>query len=67
MSFPRRTPGRNPCGAGSRDYNEYLGADRDERGYTNCPLCGKIVLLRKNHRGWRSIIPTHMPPYAEAA
>jgi hypothetical protein len=58
----------NYCAASMREHTEWLGdGERNARGLWTCALCGKVVLLRRNRRGWRAIVPTHTPLLAVIA
>jgi hypothetical protein len=49
----------NYCAASMRNFCEWLGGDKDAEGRWPCAVCGKVVLLRKDSRGWRNTVPTH--------
>lgn len=51
----------NQCEGSQRKLTEFAGTSRDKNGLSACPYCGKVLLLRKNDRGWRLIYPTHTP------
>lgn len=51
----------NYCAASMRNYCSWRSDDKDANGRWPCAVCGKIVLLRKDARGYRNTVPTHTP------